>query len=146
LIATFTVTYAWLVFEETNKTIQVPKAKVELNVKSVEPNNTKQLVPTKYYWLETQTDEYLFYIEATNLLTTLTDQEKKDFYQELLDTYNVGLVGAPVQLRLEEPLATPDGIYIVVYLDGNEFSNFGQYRSWRNANTPVTFSFSFTLK
>lgn len=146
LVATLTATYAWLVIQETSKIIEVPLANVELNVVSVEANNNKQLVPTKYYWLATQTDEYRFYIEATNLVSTLENQEKENFYQEIIDSYNIGLVDAPVQLLLKEPVATPNGIYIVVYLNGDQFLNFGQYRSWRNANTSVTLSFSFTLK
>lgn len=146
LVMTLTVTYAWLVLETVAVDIKVPSATVTLDLEADTANNAKQLVPTKFYWLTSQTNEYRFTITSTNLAPGLSNVQKKEFYQELLNTYTISLSGEPEKVSLKDPIATSEGIKLVVFLDDADFKNFGDYRSWRNPNKPLTFGFSFTLK
>jgi hypothetical protein len=145
LIFTMTVTYAWLVLETVSVGINVPEATVTLDLEEDELNNAKQLVPNKFFWLDTQTDEYRYTIISTNFEEDLTDPQKIAFYQEMLNSYTISISGGPEELSLKEPVATANGIELIVFLDDDDFNNFGAYNNWRKDNTVITFGFVFTL-
>ena len=84
LVMTLTVTYAWLVLETVAVDIKVPSATVTLDLEADTANNAKQLVPTKFYWLTSQTNEYRFTITSTNLAPGLSNVQKKSSIRSYL--------------------------------------------------------------